>query len=421
VKWPGLAAVVVSVIQIAKKGLFAEQQYLNDRRVENINAYLFHRGGNDDPARLHANTGGSFQGYVVVGMGFTFDDTDNSGVANSIESMHSLIKKDSRNKEVIFPYIGVEEVNSNPSHSYHRYIINFDDREESECRHNWPDLMAVVEAKVRTEREAALAISWSKDKEKRAKKWWQFARTAKDLFSAIENLDRVLVIPQTSNTQALAFLPSKMIYANTLIVFPFSTYSAFATLNSRVHQMWTAFLGPTMKDDYRYTPTDCFETFPFPLNWEANSGFEEIGKEYYEFRAALMVRNNEGLTATYNRFHNPEERDPDILKLREMHSAMDRAVLEAYGWNDIPTACDFFLDYEIDEEEWGDKKKPYRYRWPDEVRDEVLARLLELNAERAKAEALESEAKAVEEAKNKPAKSGKGRKKKPEGMEDMFS
>ena len=78
-------------------------------------------------------------------------------------------------------------------------------------------------------------------------------------------------------------------------------------------------------------------------------------------------------------------------------------------------------DYEIDEEEWGDKKKPYRYRWPDEVRDEVLARLLELNAERAKAEALESEAKAEEEAKNKPAKSSKGRKKKPEGMEDMFS
>jgi len=27
----------------------------------------------------------------------------------------------------------------------------------------------------------------------------------------------------------------------------------------------------------------------------------------------------------------------------------------------------------------GKKKKPHRYRWPGEVRDEVLARLLELN------------------------------------------
>ena len=65
---------------------------------------------------------------------------------------------------------------------------------------------------------------------------------------------------------------------------------------------------------------------------------------------------------------------------------MDRAVLDAYGWSDIPTDCEFLLDYEIDEEEWGDKNKPYRYRWPDEVRDEVLARLLELNGQRAKEE-----------------------------------
>ena len=66
---------------------------------------------------------------------------------------------------------------------------------------------------------------------------------------------------------------------------------------------------------------------------------------------------------------------------------MDRAVLDAYGWTDIPTDCDFLLDYEIDEATWGRKKKPYRYRWPDPVRDEVLTRLLALNAERAAEEA----------------------------------
>ena len=96
-----------------------------------------------------------------------------------------------------------------------------------------------------------------------------------------------------------------------------------------------------------------------------------------------MIRNNEGLTKTYNRFHDPYENNPAIAKLRELHAAIDRAVLDAYGWSDIATNCEFLLDYEIDEEEWGSRKKPYRYRWPDDVRDEVLARLLELNAERA--------------------------------------
>ncbi len=99
-----------------------------------------------------------------------------------------------------------------------------------------------------------------------------------------------------------------------------------------------------------------------------------------------MVRNDEGLTKTYNRFHDPEEGSPDILELRRLHAAMDRAVLDAYGWTDLSTDCEFLLDYEIDEETWGNKKKPLRYRWPDDVRDEVLARLLELNQQRHAAE-----------------------------------
>ena len=149
----------------------------------------------------------------------------------------------------------------------------------------------------------------------------------------------------------------------------------------------------SMKDDLRYTPSDCFETFPFPENFETNPALEAVGQAYYEFRAALMVRNNEGLTKTYNRFHDPDERSPDILKLRELHAAMDRAVLDAYGWTDLQPTCEFLLDYEEDEDEdetggGRRRKKPWRYRWPDDFRDEVLARLLELNRQRAEQERL---------------------------------
>jgi hypothetical protein len=137
---------------------------------------------------------------------------------------------------------------------------------------------------------------------------------------------------------------------------------------------------------------DCFTTFPFPNNPETSLVVDRIGQEYYEFRAALMARNNEGLTKTYNRFHDPSETSPGILKLRELHAAMDRAVLDAYGWTDLKPTWKFLLDYEEeDEDENGvasKKKKPWRYRWPDEFRDEVLARLLELNKQRAEEEAV---------------------------------
>ena len=79
---------------------------------------------------------------------------------------------------------------------------------------------------------------------------------------------------------------------------------------------------------------------------------------------------------------------------------MKGLVLDAYGWRDIPTDCEFLLDYEGDDEERGTRKKPYRYRWPDAVRDEVLARLLELNARCAAEEARSG--KAATAARRKP-------------------
>jgi hypothetical protein len=104
-----------------------------------------------------------------------------------------------------------------------------------------------------------------------------------------------------------------------------------------------------------------------------------------------MIASNEGLTKTYNRFHDPYERSPAIKRLRELHDAMDQAVLDAYGWTDLVPTCEFLLDYEKDEDDEGSssrRKKPWHYRWPDDVHDEVLARLLDLNKQRAEVERL---------------------------------
>ena len=168
------------------------------------------------------------------------------------------------------------------------------------------------------------------------------------------------------------------------------TYAAFAAVQSRVHEVWARFMASTIKDDLRYTPSDCFETFPFPLSFETQTAFESAGRSYYDFRAALMVRNNEGLTKTYNRFHDPGEMSDDIVELRRLHDAMDRAVLDAYGWTNLQPVCDFFpeFDEDEDEEESTRKKKRFRYRWPDEIRDDVLARLLVLNQQRYEEEVL---------------------------------
>jgi hypothetical protein len=160
-------------------------------------------------------------------------------------------------------------------------------------------------------------------------------------------------------------------------------------MQSRTHEIWARFFGSSIKDDLRYTPSDCFETFPFPDQWYAEPALEAAGNAYYKYRSVLMIRNGEGLTATYNRFHDPNDRSPEVARLRELHTALDDAVLASYGWGDIPHNCEFLLDYEPDDDQTRSRKKPWRYRWPDEVRDDVLARLLALNSERAEAERLQ--------------------------------
>ena len=405
-KWPGQAAVVVSVVHV-HRGNWGGDRLLDGEHVSDITAFLFHRGGHRDPARLEANARKSFVGSYVLGMGFTFDDTDKKGVATPLAEMRRLITESPHNQEVIFPYIGGEEVNTSPTHTHHRYVINFrnyplyraelgeswehaDTEQRRELRRqtvvpvdypdpvaaDWPDLLSIVRENVRAER-------LTKGDKVAKERWWQFLRTRPELQGAISGMDRVLVISRVGQQAAFTFLPQHMVFAETIIAFPCPSSAAFCTLQSRSHEIWARFFGSSLEERLRYTPSDCFDTFPFPHGWETHPKLEAVGKDYYDFRTEIMVKNNEGLTKTYNRFHSPNENDAETVHLRSLHSDMDRTVLDAYGWQDIDTDCDFFLDYPIDEAEWGNKKKPYRYRWPDDVRDEVLARLLELNAERA--------------------------------------
>jgi hypothetical protein len=219
----------------------------------------------------------------------------------------------------------------------------------------------------------------------------------------------------------VAFEPVEIVLAHTVNVFAVRSYSGFASIQSRVHEIWARFFGSSLEDRLRYTPSDCFETFPFPPDWKEIEALERIGEEYYQFRADLMVRNNQGLTATYNRFHDKYEDDIEILKLRDLHAQMDRAVLDAYGWTNLQPVHDFILDYEEpeDEQQAGRRKRkePWRYRWTDEFRDEVLAHLLELNRQRAEEE---QNASTVAKASSKTAIK-KSRKKKDEKTENMYA
>ena len=323
--------------------------------------------------------------------------------------MLRIIETDLKYKQRILPYIGGREVNDNSTHLHHRFVICLSDLEKESQLEDWIELKKIVQEKVKPERDL-LGNNPNNIPLKRC--WWAYQAHRPDFYKRIKTLDRILVCSSVSKYLSFAWFSSERIFSHNLTIIALSTDQAFAILQSRTHELFATFFSSTLEDRQGYRPSDCFETFPFPTNWENNPQLEDIGKKYYEYRAQLMIANNQGLTATYNRFHDPDEYDQDILKLRDLHNQMDRAVLDAYGWTDLQPTCEFLLDYEDEEEtdpfdSAGDaskkraKKKPYRYRWADEIRDEVLARLLALNEERYVEEVLRGDKK---EGKSKKAK-----------------
>lgn len=374
VRWPGAASVVVSVVHVARTRT-TQRKRLDGRDVSQITAFLFHAGGNADPVQLRSLAGRSFVGSYVLGSGFLFDDDAIRDGASSMDDMQRLVQKDPRNAERIAPYLGGEELNTHPCQRHRRYVIDFGEMLEAEAR-AYPDLISLLEARVKPVRSRVAQRD-------RRELWWMHATRTPAVRAYLRNHARCLAVSQLSSHLGMAFVPAGTVFSLTLVLFLFDDDAAFALLQSRVHELWARFFSSSMKDDVRYIPTDCFETFPFPKDRHADDVLGLTGRAYYAHRAALMLANNEGLTKTYNRFHDPKAHSPEIQKLRDLHADMDRAVLDAYGWIDIRPTYDF--REQLDES--------IRLTWDEGTRDEVLARLLELNRVRAEEEALQLPAK----------------------------
>jgi hypothetical protein len=155
--------------------------------------------------------------------------------------------------------------------------------------------------------------------------------------------------------------------------------------------------GTSMKDDLRYTGTTCYENFPFP---KSSPALETAGKSYNDEREKAMLALQLGLTKLSNRLNNQEDRSTQILRLQELHAAMDKAVLEAYGWNDITPAYEFSGDYENEDGSAGS----VRLNFSEEVRDVILKKLLDLHAERLKAEQASPQSESKKPSKTKKIK-----------------
>jgi hypothetical protein len=322
--WPGDAAVTVSVIH-AGVGLTLPRAVLDERRVGAISSRLRATPERPDPVGLATNASLSFNGSKIYGLGFVLEPSERD----------ALVARNPRNAERTFPYIGGEELNTSPTQHFSRYVINFGDMRLEQAA-EWSDLLSIVEDRVKPGRDVR---DHNTIAQRQKRYWWLYRSDVPELRSAIVGLGRCLVTARISKHLMLSFQPTNRIFSEQVYVFALDGATAFAVLQSRVHEPWVRLLSSSLEDRLRYAASDCFDTFPFPEPdpRAVLPELEAAGAELYEARARFMIDTDQGLTKTYNALRDPECEDPRVLALRALHEAMDRAVLAAYGWNDVAT------------------------------------------------------------------------------------
>jgi hypothetical protein len=380
--WPGKANVTYSSVWICPYKWNGISR-LNGVRVVGITSQLTEKESfTGQPFALSANKSKSFNGVKVYGKGFVI----------SPEESQRLIYKNEKNRQVIFPYMTTEDLNSHPTQEASAFAIRFFDwplnKESAESDYvgpvatDFPDCLEIIEDRVKPERTRLNNKGQFVIRKPMPQLWWIYGEKRPGLYSAIAKLDHVLAVG-ASATKYVSFviLQKEMVFSHSLTIIADDSFEAFAILNSSYHEVWARQYGSYNLQLLRYTASDIFETFPFPL---PTRRLNELGQEFNKMRSELMIKLGDGITGIYNRFHSPTNDHKDIGGLRALQIEIDKEVGGAYGWSSVQ------LEHGFHETGQG-----VRFTFSDRIRREVLQRLLKLNHERHERELKEGSNKKV--------------------------
>lgn len=365
--WPGQDASVHIALLWLFLGPWAGMKELDGKPADKIGPDLREPLSSWQAEKLVSNTRRSFKGVDFGGDGFIV----------SSEEREAIILRSPRERSVLSPLLNADDLMSSVGQRPLRFIINFTGKNLAQAREA-PACLQLVEERVKPGRD--------KKSGKEKTEWWTYRRAGGAYIGATRGLVRVLINPVVAKHHAFAFSEPNIVFANTVNIFAFDDAGTFGLLQSTIHEAWSRHHRSTLETRTRYNPTRCFETFPFPELCALSVGVRDIACEYYDGRFRFTVEQRIGLTQFYNAFHDPNCGESGVLKLRDLHSELDNAVRDAYGWRDLDLEHGWFKT--VTPEEKKDKKTgkvrvvehvEWRFTISERARQEVLRRLLELN------------------------------------------
>ncbi len=280
-----------------------------------------------------------------------------------------LIADDPVCSEVIFRYLTGDDLYSRPDSSAPRLVIDFNDMAEASAAQYRLAFDRVTKL-VKPERMLV-------KREALRNKWWHYGDKRPALRKAIAKYSEVLAIGLVSKIVMPVRVPTGQIFSHKIGIFASDSFGLQAVLSSSIHWTWAVKYGSSLGATVNYSASDVFDTFPLP---EITERLVDSGRLLDDERRAIMLRRSLGMTKLYNLVNDPEiadDSDGDVARMRAIHSEIDAAVMDAYGWSDV-VLCDGFYTY----------RQLARWTVSPAARGEVLDRLLEENHRRAAAESV---------------------------------
>lgn len=314
-KWPGEAVVNVSIVNWVKEPSEAPHHFMLDgESVEGINTRLREsKLAIEEYESLSANLGRSFQGPIPAGSFYLEPE----------EAQEILNRDDANYAEVIRPYLVGDDITEEPQQQPRRFVVDFSMR-TLEAAMQFPEALRLVRERVKPVRD-------ENNREAYRRYWWRFAEPRPRMRETIESLPRYIAGTATGKRFLFCWADRAVCPSNATNVFAFDDDYSMGILTSSIHGAWARSESSTLRVDLRYTPTSCFETFPWP---QPDEGIRrEIGENaerLIEQRQAICVENEIGLTVLYNQLD-----EGAWSEIRDLHRQLDQVVAGSYGWTAV--------------------------------------------------------------------------------------
>ncbi len=277
-------------------------------------------------------------------MCFIIQTHGNSGFLLSKEKATNLLKKHPEYNKILKPFLIGNELVGNIKSQARRFVIDFSSKNIYEAA-SYKKLYEIVEKEVLPAREER-----SKKQEKNNKiillknskatvnkhhvnfynHWWQLGYGRTKMFDEISKLSKYIVCSRVSKRQIFEFVCSNINPSDSLIVFAYNDDYSFGIIQAKTHWLWLLEKGGTMAGAPSYTSNSVWDTYPWPQKPTEKqiAKIAKASKALRDERNAVMEKNKSTLRDVYRILEKPGTND-----LKDLHKNLDKAVIEAYGFD----------------------------------------------------------------------------------------